>query len=92
MKNVKDTKAVRPEDLMPDGVNHVGNIRKGSFGAILANIDVLESEDVSDTVKEDALIIIRDLLTNVNTAMNLHDYMIWKNQDVQNIMDDVANN
>ena len=92
MKNENDTKAVRPEDLMPGGVNHVGNIRKGSFGAILANIDVLASEDVSETVKEEALIVIRDLLKNVNTGMDLNNYVIWKNEDVQNIMDAIENN
>ena len=80
-----------PEDLLPDDVSYVGEIRKGTFGAILANIDIIESDEISMADKEKVLIVIRGLLESVNGTMHLDKYISWKNQDVQNIMRELPN-
>lgn len=82
----------RPEDLIADGVDTAvingTTVRKGSIGAFLANLETLE-HSTSSAEKAAALNMMRELAPAI-TAIGLHKYVIFKNQQAQQLLDDAA--
>ena len=83
-------KAVSPADIIADGVEKVEikgvEIRKGTAGAFLANIEILEAADASEAEKQAAIKMIEQLAPAM-IAVNLHKHATWKNKIVQAIFD-----
>ena len=89
---MSELQSVRPEDILPEGVDHVESqgviVRKGTVAAYIANIAVLERES-SITEKENALAIMKVLAPSI-IAMGLHDCVTFKNQHAEKILNDAA--
>lgn len=87
-----NNKAVRPEDVLSDNENFVqyegGTIRKGSFAAIIANADILDSSNATPAEKAAALDMIRSLLPAIMLS-GAAKHLIWKNPKIQQIMDEL---
>ncbi len=85
---------ITAEDLYPDHIDHHefnGVVaRKGTVSAVMANIEIFESENASPDEKTAALEQIK-LYAPVLIATGLHRQVTWKNPWIQKIIDEVAN-
>jgi hypothetical protein len=81
-------KAVSPQDIIADDATYAGyngqQIRKGTFAALLANIEIIE-QATTTAEKEPALAMIKTLVPQIILA-GAHKHLIWKNPEVQQIM------
>ncbi|MSP52786.1 MAG: hypothetical protein EXR81_00850 [Gammaproteobacteria bacterium] len=86
-------KAISPEDILSDNESFVqyegGTIRKGSFAAIIANADILDSSNATPAEKAAALDMIRSLLPAIMLS-GAAKHLIWKNPQIQQSMDELA--
>jgi hypothetical protein len=85
---------VRPEDILPDGVDTAAingkTVRKGSIAAFLANTDILENLHTTEQQKQEALNMMKELAPAV-IAIGLHNHVIFKNSQVEQILVDAVN-
>jgi hypothetical protein len=86
-------KAVKPEDILPDGTDHAFRngeiIRKGTVAAFLANIDILENPHSSAEQIQMALQTMQELAPGV-VAVGLHKHVVFKNSQVEKILVNVS--
>ena len=79
-------KTIRPEDILPDEINSAEiagvQVRKGTVAAVLANADILTSEDSTQQDKDNALSLIKELAPAI-VAIGLHRHVSWKNKEAQ---------
>lgn len=84
------TKPVQPEDVVPDGVDYVmlngQKVRKGSVGALLANIEIIENDLLTSTEHEQALQAIVDLVPSIK-AIGLNKFVTFNNEIVQKLFE-----
>lgn len=80
---------VRPEDILPDGVDNTtfnGKIvRKGTVAAFIANADILENPSTTETQKLEAIDTMKELAPGV-IASGLHKHVIFKKQAIEKIL------
>ena len=86
-------KGIKPEDILSDDQNFINlngsaTARKGSIAAFLKNIDLLETSKDEDE-KTAALEMIKELAP-VMVAVGLHKHTVFKNKEVQSIIDEEA--
>jgi hypothetical protein len=86
--------AVRPEEVLPDGIDHTlingRTVRKGTIAAFLANIDILESTNVTEQQKQAAIGTMKELAPSV-IAIGLHKHVFFKNSQAEQILVDANN-
>jgi len=79
----------RPEDILPDGEDKAQmqgrTVRKGSIAAVVANANVLESNETTQEQKQEALDIIKELAPTL-VAVGLHDHVVWTNPEIEKII------
>jgi hypothetical protein len=82
---------VRPEDILPDGVDSTfingKMVRKGTIAAFLANVDLLEKENATEQQRREAINIMKELATAV-ISIGLHKHVVFKNNQVEQILVD----
>ena len=87
--------SVRPEDILPDGVDSTlidgKAVRKGTIAAFLANVDVLESTSVTEQQKQKAINTMKELAPSV-IAIGLHKHVTFKNSQAEQILADANAN
>lgn len=87
------TTAIRPEDIIADGADYTEingiQVRKGTVGAFLANIDLLENSNSSIDEKKQALELLRELAPAI-IATRLHNHVSFKNNQVAEIIQQAA--
>lgn len=87
----KDNYSVRPEDILPDGVDSASIngtlVRKGSIAAFLANTDILQNPNSSEQQKQEAINTMHELADAV-IAIGLHKHVTFKNPQVEQILVD----
>ena len=70
--------SVRPEDILPDGVDSAAvngkTVRKGTIAAFLANADILDNPTAIEKQKREATNIMRELASAV-VAIGLHKHV-----------------
>lgn len=85
--------SVRPEDVLPDGVDSTvingKTVRKGTIAAFLANADILENPTADGKQKQEALNIMKELAPAV-VAIGLHKHVIFKNPEAEQLLVDAA--
>ncbi|MEO8402843.1 MAG: hypothetical protein ABI597_13810 [Gammaproteobacteria bacterium] len=83
--------AIRPEDILPDGVdsNQVNGklVRKGTIAAFLANTDILENPQATEQHKQNAIQAMKELASDV-IAIGLHKHVTFKNTQAEQILID----
>lgn len=88
---MSDHHSVRPEDILPDGLNQTTingeTIRKGTVAAFLANVDVLEDPNTTAEQRQDIVKALRELASAV-IAVGLHKHVTFKNLIVEQILVD----
>jgi hypothetical protein len=81
----------RPEDVLSDESNSINlnevNIRKGTVAAFLKNITILESPELPEENKNDAIAIMKELAPAL-IAAGLYKHATFHNPIVQKILDD----
>lgn len=81
--------SVRPEDILPDGVDSTTingkTVRKGTIAAFLANTDILENLNSTEQQKHEAINTMKELALSV-IAIGLHKHVIFKNPSVEQIL------
>lgn len=86
-----NTKSLRPEDIVPDGVESISVngkiVRKGTVAAFLANADVLENPTATEKQKQDAINIMKELAPDV-VAVGLHKHVTFKNTEAEQLLVD----
>lgn len=86
---MNNTKSVRPEDILPDGVDSTtiqGKVvRKGTVAAFLANVVILEDPNSSPAEKANAKSMLQELAPDVVT-IGLHQHVTFKNPEAENIL------
>jgi hypothetical protein len=91
---MSNNNSVRPEDVLPDGVNTTAingkTVRKGTIAAFLANTDILENLYTTEQQKQEALNMMKELAPAV-IAIGLHKHVIFKNSQVEQILVDAVN-
>lgn len=82
--------AIKPEDIIGDNENTIEingiKVRKGTVGAVLANIDIFSSSDSTQTDKEEA----KNMIVTLAPAMIATGFLkhaTWKNPEVQQIFE-----
>jgi len=84
--------SIRPEDILPDGVDSTSingiTVRKASMAAFLANIEILENANVTEKQKQDALNTMKELAVSLK-AIGLHKHVTFNNPMVEQIFVDV---
>lgn len=89
IKIMSDKSAIRPEDILPDGVDAAtlngSTVRKGTVAAFLANIEIIENCSNNETVKQAALNMLKELAPAV-LKIGLDKHVIFKNKIVQQIL------
>lgn len=82
---------VRPEDILPDGVEGVTikgkDIRKGTIAAFLANVELLEQQNLTSQQRQSAVDVMKELAPGV-VAIGLHHHVVFKNPIVEQILID----
>ena len=83
--------SIDPEDIIANGIDTIEYdgvvIRKGTMGAVLANIDLLNTG--SAQAESDALAKIRELAPGlIKTGIQQH--VVWKSTAVQAIFDELS--
>lgn len=88
MSNIK---LVRPEDVLPDGVDSTAingkTVRKGTIAAFLANADILDNPTATEKQKREAINIMKELAADVVT-IGLHKHVIFKNPEAEQLLVD----
>ena len=88
-------KGVLPEDIIADGADYTlingTTVRKGSVGAFIANIDILQNPDSSPGAKQKAIEAMQQLAP-VLVGAGLHRHVNFKNKLVEEIMQQAAKN
>lgn len=83
--------SVRPEDVLPDGVDSVSihgkTVRKGTIAAFLANADILENPNSTEKQKQEAIKTMKELAPGV-IAVGLHQHVVFKNREIEQILTD----
>ncbi len=83
---------VRPEDILADGVDHTvingQTVRKGTMGAFLGNIEILEGSTSTEKQKQDAIQMMKELAPSL-VAINLHKHAKFNNDQVEKIFIEV---
>lgn len=64
-------------------------MRKGTVGAVLANAKILASQYTSAAEKSEAINAIKELVP-ILIALKMHEHVIWKNPDIQKIIDEAV--
>lgn len=86
-------KLIRPEDILPDGVDSTtinGKIvRKGTIAAFLANADILENKNATEQQKQEAINTMKELATAV-VSIGLHKHVVFKNNQIEQILIDAT--
>ena len=81
--------SVRPEDFMPDDKNieDIGGreIRKGTMGAFLSNIDIIENFNSTKAEKAEAIKMLKTLAPDMISS-SVHKHVIFKNEKVEAIL------
>ncbi|STX42963.1 Uncharacterised protein [Legionella donaldsonii] len=82
------SKGIQASDIIPDGadfaqINGV-QVRKGSVGAFLANINLLENSSTTKE-KEDALHVLQELAPTI-IAIGLQKHVTFKNKQVEDLL------
>ncbi|MFT4058004.1 MAG: hypothetical protein QM652_00485 [Legionella sp.] len=84
-------KLVRPDDILPDGVDSTiingKMIRKGTIAAFLANVDLLEKKSTTEHHRQVAIKIMKELAPAV-ISIGLHKHVVFKNKQVEQILID----
>lgn len=85
-------RAIKPEDILPDGVDAVSingvELRKGTVAAFLANIDILENEAATEQAKQEAYTMLEQLAPAIVLG-GLNKHVLFKNQLVAKILKDL---
>lgn len=85
--------SVKPEDLIPDGVDSIllggKTIRKGTVAAFLANLDILENPLSTEKQKQDAQNQMRELAPAI-IITGLHRHVVFKNAEVEDMLAETA--
>lgn len=80
---------MKPEDILADGIDATIingiSVRKGTIGAFLANIEILEDSNTSESSKQEAVDQIKMLAPAV-IAIGLLKHVTFKNADVMKIL------
>jgi hypothetical protein len=75
------TQAIKPDDILADNESFVElngvTVRKGSIAAFLKNVDLFEDETSTDSQKEAALAMIKELAPAVIVS-GLHRHAVFK--------------
>jgi len=83
--------AIRPENILIDGQDYAIikgiKIRKATFGALLQNATLLASSKDS-MEKENIKNLIAELVPGL-IALGMTDHIVWKNPEIQTIIEDV---
>jgi len=87
--------SLKPEDILPDDINSTEingiKVRKGTIGAALANAKILSSKTSTEIEKSNAKEIIKELAPAM-IALELHQHVIWKNLEIQKIIEENLKN
>ena len=85
--------AIKPSDIIADGKDSISingiEVRKGSVGAFLANISLLENDATSVQQKKEAIDTMIELAPSL-IAAGLHRHVTFKNEQAQHILDSAA--
>lgn len=85
--------SIRPIDIIADGSDSISingtEVRKGTVGAFLANICLLENEDVPEQQKKEAIETMIELAPSL-VAVGLHHHVTFKNEHAQKILNNAA--
>ena len=80
---------IKPEDIIRDGVDSAlingKMLRKGTIAAFLANIEIFENQHATESQRQDALSMIKELAPAVVT-LGLHKHVIFKNPEIEQIL------
>ena len=86
-------KSVKPEDVLPDGVDmaNIGGkqVRKGTIAAFLANVDIFENIHANEEQKQEALAAMKELAPGV-IAIGLHRHVKFKNPQIEKILQETV--
>lgn len=81
-------KSIRPEDILPDGVDHTllngQQVRKGSVAAFLANIDIIESPTTTADQKNAAWQTMHELVPTL-IAVGIHKHLKFRNEAIEKL-------
>lgn len=81
----------RPEDIFPAGADSMlinGKIvRKGTITAFLANVALLEKENITEQQRQETLNLIKELAPGVISS-GLHQHVVFKNKQIEQILVD----
>ncbi|MCW8409953.1 hypothetical protein OQJ13_13315 [Legionella sp. PATHC035] len=81
--------SVRPEDILPDGVDTAlidgKSVRKGTIAAFLANADIFEHPNSTEQQKEEAIEAMKEFAPVV-IAVGLHRHVVFKNKEIERIL------
>lgn len=86
--------SVRPEDILPDGIDSTAFngkvIRKGTIAAFLANSDILENAGSTSEQKQAAIDTMNELAPAI-IIIGLHKHVVFKNPLIEQILVDAEN-
>lgn len=82
-------KPVRPEDVLPDGIDNIAidgkTVRKGTIAAFLSNTEILENPAATEIQKQAAKDLMKELAPAV-IAIGLHKHVVFKNPEAEKIL------
>jgi len=88
-ENMSTFNSVRPEDVLPDGIDSTSingkMVRKGSIAAFLANVAILENVNSTEQEKLSAINMMIELAPAVIT-IGLHKHVVFKNPQIEQIL------
>lgn len=83
--------AIRPEDILPDGLDstviHGKTVRKGTIASFLAHAELLERENITEAQKQDIYHAMKALAPAV-VAIGLHKHVVFKNNKIEQLLVD----
>jgi hypothetical protein len=86
-------KSIKPEDILSDdeSVKIISGVRvrKGTLGAVLANAQILSTATSTDSEKETALSVIRELAPAL-VVLGVYEHIQWKNPEIQKIVEEAG--
>lgn len=89
---MKKSNTIKPEDILPDGVDHTfmdGRlVRKGTIAAFIANIEIIEDVNSSDLQQQNAFAMLKTLAKDV-VAIGLHRHVVFRNKMVEQLFSQV---
>ncbi len=87
------SKPIKPETVLSDAEDKVllNGItgRKGSVAAFLQNIDIIEQPNITSQERSDVIKVMEELAP-VLVAVGLHKHAVFKNPEVQKMLDNAA--